>query len=150
MEIDVKVTYIKPVILQLTLTCNLEAKTLLRVEASDVSMLMQLRINEVRVSGVKKALPFVQTVDVGRTVIQVGVDSGSRRLVEVISQARSNGFTVEDISVAKPSLGDAFLKYTGRRLRDTDSPLVQNRMMMGLNTNRQRRTTNGCNLCFME
>jgi ABC-2 type transport system ATP-binding protein len=78
-----------------------------------------------------KALPFVQTVNVGRTVIQIGVDSGSRRLVEVITQATSNAFTVEDISVAKPSLGDVFLKYTGRRLRDTDSPQVQNRMMMG-------------------
>lgn len=77
-----------------------------------------------------KALPFVQTVNVGRTVIQIGVDSGSRRLVEVISQATDNGFTVEDVSVAKPSLGDVFLKYTGRRLRDTDSPQAQNRMMM--------------------
>jgi len=77
-----------------------------------------------------KALPFVQTVNVGRTVIQIGVDSGSRRLVEVISQATNNGFAVEDVSVAKPSLGDVFLKYTGRRLRDTDSPRAQNRMMM--------------------
>jgi len=78
-----------------------------------------------------KALPFVQAVSVGRTVIQIGVDSGSRRLVEVVSQATGNGFTVEDISVSKPSLGDVFLKHTGRRLRDTDSPKVQNRMMMG-------------------
>ena len=78
-----------------------------------------------------KALPFVLTVSVGRTVIQIGVDSGSRRLVEVISQATDNGFTVEDVSVAKPSLGDVFLKYTGHRLRDTDSPQAQNRPMMG-------------------
>jgi ABC-2 type transport system ATP-binding protein len=75
-----------------------------------------------------QALPFVQTVTVGRTVIQIGVDSGSRRLVEVISQAAGDGFTVEDISVAKPSLGDVFLKYTGRRLRDTASPLAPQRM----------------------
>jgi ABC-2 type transport system ATP-binding protein len=75
-----------------------------------------------------KALPFVQTVYVGRTVIQIGVDSGSRRLVEIISQATDNGFVVEDISVAKPSLGDVFLKYTGRRLRDTESPLAPHRM----------------------
>jgi ABC-2 type transport system ATP-binding protein len=78
-----------------------------------------------------RALPFVQTVNVGRTVIQIGVDSGSRRLVEVVSQAADNGFTVEDVSVAKPGLGDVFLKYTGRRLRDTDSPQTQNRMMTG-------------------
>jgi ABC-2 type transport system ATP-binding protein len=77
-----------------------------------------------------EALPFVQSVSVGRTVIQIGVDSGSRRLVEVISQATSNGFTVEDISVAKPSLGDVFLKHTGRRLRDTDSPHAPTRMSL--------------------
>jgi ABC-2 type transport system ATP-binding protein len=77
-----------------------------------------------------KALPFVQTVDVGRTVVQIGVDSGSRRLVEVISQATSNGFMVEDISVAKPSLGDVFLKYTGRRLRDTEGPQAPQRMTL--------------------
>ncbi len=77
-----------------------------------------------------EALPFVQTVDVGRTVIQIGVDSGSRRLVEVIAQATGNGFTVEDVSVAKPSLGDVFLKYTGRRLRDTESPQAPKRMSL--------------------
>jgi ABC-2 type transport system ATP-binding protein len=77
-----------------------------------------------------EALPFVQAVDVGRRVIQIGVDSGSRRLVEVISQATSGGFSVEDISVAKPTLGDVFLQYTGRRLRDTDSPQQTERMSL--------------------
>jgi ABC-2 type transport system ATP-binding protein len=77
-----------------------------------------------------RSLPFVQTVNVGRTVIQIGVDSGSRRLVEIISQADSSGFTVADISVAKPTLGDVFLKFTGRRLRDTDAPQMQKRMSL--------------------
>jgi hypothetical protein len=36
----------------------------------------------------------------------------------VISAATGSGFVVEDISVAKPSLSDVFLKYTGRQLRD--------------------------------
>jgi ABC-2 type transport system ATP-binding protein len=76
------------------------------------------------------ALPFVQTVDVGQTVIQIGVDSGSKRLVEIVSQATGNGFAVEDITVAKPSLGDVFLKYTGRWLRDTDSNQPQHRMSL--------------------
>jgi len=75
-----------------------------------------------------QVLPFVQTVTTGRTVIQIGVDSGSRRLVEVISQAAGNGFSIEDVTVAKPSLGDVFLKYTGRRLRDTEGPLAPIRM----------------------
>jgi ABC-2 type transport system ATP-binding protein len=77
-----------------------------------------------------RALPFVQTVDIGRTVVQIGVDSGSKRLVEIISQATDSAFAVEDITVAKPSLGDVFLKYTGRRLRDTDSTQTQHRMLL--------------------
>ena len=77
-----------------------------------------------------QALPFVQTVNVGQTVIQIGVDSGSKRLVEIISEATGNNFVVEDITVAKPSLGDVFLKYTGRRLRDTDRPQMQDRMSL--------------------
>jgi ABC-2 type transport system ATP-binding protein len=76
------------------------------------------------------ALPFVKTVDVGRTVIQVGVDSGSKHLVEIIAQATDSAFAIQDITVAKPSLGDVFLKYTGRRLRDTDSTHTQHRMLL--------------------
>ena len=77
-----------------------------------------------------QALPFVQTVTVGDEVIQIGVDAGSRRLVEIVSLATDIGFTVEDISVAKPSLGDVFLKHTGRQLRDLESPLAPKRMSM--------------------
>ncbi len=66
-----------------------------------------------------EARPFVQTLTTTDRLIQIGVDSGNRRLAEVVSLATSSGFTIEDISVAKPSLGDVFLKYTGRQLRDT-------------------------------
>ena len=59
-----------------------------------------------------------EAVSCGNGVIQVGVDSGSRRLVEIISLANEMDFLVEDISVAKPSLGDVFLKFTGRQFRD--------------------------------
>jgi ABC-2 type transport system ATP-binding protein len=65
-----------------------------------------------------RRLPFVDRVSPGERVIEVGVDSGSRRIAELVAQASGNGFTVEDISVVRPSLGDVFLKYTGRALRD--------------------------------
>jgi len=65
-----------------------------------------------------RALPFVQTVTTGDNVIQVGVDTGSRRLVAIVSTATDNGFAIEDLSVARPSLGDVFFNYTGRQLRD--------------------------------
>lgn len=65
-----------------------------------------------------QSLSFTQAVSAGNDLVQVGVDSGNRRLVEVVTTAGDNGFRIEDISVAKPSLGDVFLKYTGRQFRD--------------------------------
>jgi ABC-2 type transport system ATP-binding protein len=65
-----------------------------------------------------KALPFSQELSAADGVIQIGVDSGNRRLVEVVSIAKEKGFRIEDISVAKPTLGDVFLKFTGRQFRD--------------------------------
>jgi ABC-2 type transport system ATP-binding protein len=65
-----------------------------------------------------RALPYVEVVTPCENLIQVGVDSGNKRLVEIVSLAAQNGFTIEDISVAKPNLDDVFLKYTGRGLRD--------------------------------
>jgi len=65
-----------------------------------------------------RSLEFVQTVHTGDGVIQIGVDSGNHRLAEVVTLANENSYTISDISVTKPSLGDVFLKYTGRELRD--------------------------------
>lgn len=65
-----------------------------------------------------KSLPFVDGVHIADNLIQIGVDNGNHRLPEVVTAASSNGYVIEDISVAKPSLGDVFLKYTGRQLRD--------------------------------
>ena len=63
-------------------------------------------------------LPYTKMVSSSNGIIQIGVGSGSRRLVEILSQAHEAGYQVEDVSVSKPSLGDVFLKYTGRQFRD--------------------------------
>ncbi len=63
-------------------------------------------------------LSCCETITTGNDLIQIGVDSGSRRLVEIVSLANETSYPVEDISVAKPSLGDVFLKFTGRQFRD--------------------------------
>jgi len=65
-----------------------------------------------------RQLPYVQGVNANQGLIQIGVDNGNTRLAEVITLASTDGFQIEDISIAKPTLGDVFLKYTGRRLRD--------------------------------
>jgi ABC-2 type transport system ATP-binding protein len=65
-----------------------------------------------------RRLPYVESFHPSDGIIQIGVDAGNRRLVEIVKTATQNGFEIEDISVARPSLGDVFLKYTGRQLRD--------------------------------
>lgn len=65
-----------------------------------------------------KTLPFVESFNFSNDIGQVGVDSGNRRLVEIVETANKSGFVIEDISVSKPSLGDVFLRCTGRELRD--------------------------------
>ena len=65
-----------------------------------------------------KSLNYVQSVNSTNGLIQIGVDSGNRRLVELIELANKSNYSIEDVSVSKPSLGDVFLKYTGRQLRD--------------------------------
>lgn len=64
------------------------------------------------------ALPYTESVTNADGVIQIGVGSGSRRLVEIVTLANETGYQVDDISVSKPSLGDVFLQYTGRQFRD--------------------------------
>ena len=65
-----------------------------------------------------KELPFVQYVDTADEMLQIGVGKGSGRLVEIVKTSQTTGFHIEDVSLAKPTLGDVFLKYTGRQLRD--------------------------------
>ena len=76
------------------------------------------RGNQDALSGNVKMLPYVESFNASDGIIQIGVDSGNRRLVEIVGTANQSGFKIEDISVARPSLGDVFLKYTGRQLRD--------------------------------
>lgn len=65
-----------------------------------------------------KQLPFVEQIQYieKNGLISVYVDNGNRRLVELVNVANGNGFNVEDIAVVRPSLGDVFLRHTGRLL----------------------------------
>ncbi len=67
--------------------------------------------------------PYVSHVahhvqDDGAARFQIGVDHGERRLAELVRLAADAGFHVHEVSVAKPSLADVFLAYTGHELRD--------------------------------
>ena len=97
------------------------------VEGSPGELIAQMGADNIRIIGkgnqdtfcqAAKILPYVESFNESDGIIQVGVDSGNRRLVEIIETANTSGFVIEDISVSQPSLGDVFLKYTGRQLRD--------------------------------
>lgn len=96
-------------------------------EGTPRELIEQMGSDTIRIAGqgnceafneVVKALPYVEAITPCADLIQIGVDSGNKRLVEIVSLAAANGFVIDDISVAKPSLGDVFLKYTGRAFRD--------------------------------
>ena len=65
-----------------------------------------------------RSLEFVTTATRTNDGVQIGVDSGDRRLAHVIGIASDSGYPIEEISVSKPTLGDVFLRHTGRALRD--------------------------------
>ena len=65
-----------------------------------------------------KELPFVQEVNINNGMMQISVGEGSGRLVEIVTISQTAGFHIEEVSLAKPTLGDVFLKFTGRQLRD--------------------------------
>lgn len=97
------------------------------VEGSPRELINQMGADNVQISGQGnqeafgnriKALPFVESFHASDGILQIGVDAGNRRLVEIVETANKSGFSIEDISVARPSLGDVFLKHTGRQLRD--------------------------------
>jgi ABC-2 type transport system ATP-binding protein len=97
------------------------------VEGSPRELIDQMGADNIRIVGSGdldtylenvKTLPYVESFNSSNGILQIGVDSGNRRLVEIVETANKSGFVVEDISVAKPSLGDVFLRYTGRQLRD--------------------------------
>ncbi len=63
-------------------------------------------------------LAFVQSFSSVDGGFLLGVDSASRRLADVIALATRAGFSIDDVSVAKPDLGAVFFQHTGRTLRD--------------------------------
>jgi ABC-2 type transport system ATP-binding protein len=99
----------------------------LMIEGTPRDLIDQMGSDTIRLAGggdyggfAEKArdLPFVESVHMSDDLVQIGVDSGNQRLAQIVTLANEIGLAIEDISVTKPSLGDVFLKHTGRQLRD--------------------------------
>ena len=50
--------------------------------------------------------------------IHVGVDSGQKRVPDILAIAAERGFSVSEVGIDRPNLGDVFFAVTGREIRD--------------------------------
>lgn len=96
-------------------------------EGTPAELIEQMGSDRIRITGKGniedlsrsiKELSFVESFNTTGSIVQIGVDSGNRRLAPVVEKAFECGYKIEDISVSKPTLEDVFLKHTGRQLRD--------------------------------
>lgn len=99
------------------------------VEGQPIDLIASLGSDVIRVRGqgdshhltsAIRGIDGVQRVETDPTegLILIYTDNGSRRLPVVLSVVSGNGFAIEDVTLARPSLGDVFLYYTGTALRD--------------------------------
>ena len=63
-------------------------------------------------------IPWVKDVIGTENRLQIEVDSGSRRLAEVITMTHEDGIQVVDVQVTTPDLASVFLKHTGKQLKE--------------------------------
>jgi len=97
------------------------------VEGTPAELIAQMGADNVQIVGhgaqeafseLIQARPYVESFNAADGILQVGVDAGNHRLVDLVEIANQCNFVIEDIAVSKPNLGDVFLKFTGRQLRD--------------------------------
>ncbi|MCB9137526.1 MAG: ATP-binding cassette domain-containing protein [Caldilineaceae bacterium] len=63
-----------------------------------------------------ESLPGEGESETGR--LQIGVDHGDEHLAGLVQIISESGVVIRSLRVAKPSLGDVFMAYTGYQLRD--------------------------------
>ena len=50
--------------------------------------------------------------------LHIGVDAGQKRVPHILSLAVESGFTVHEVGIESPNLGDVFFSATGREIRE--------------------------------
>lgn len=63
-------------------------------------------------------IEWIKTVNVYNNVISLTMESGERKIPQLVNLAQQNGGNVVSVNLRKPSLDDVFLHYTGRTIRE--------------------------------
>ena len=68
-----------------------------------------------------KQLNYVKKIDIVDQNLRIKVEKGENVLPTILEFINSKGIVVTSVSLAKASLDQVFLKYTGKSLRDAES-----------------------------
>jgi len=86
-----------------------------------------------------KSLDWIKTLTEHGNCLSLTMESGERRIPEIINAAQRNGITVACVHLRKPSLEDVFLHYTGHTIRDQEaSQLDKNRAFIHARMGKRR------------
>ena len=66
-------------------------------------------------------LNYVKKIDIVDQNLRIKVEKGENVLATILEFINSKGIVVTSVSLAKASLDQVFLKYTGKSLRDAES-----------------------------
>ena len=76
-------------------------------------------------------LDWIKRSKLHEDVLSLTMETGERRIPELVMLAQTKGVTVHCVNLRKPSLEDVFLHFTGRTIREQEASLSErNRAMM--------------------
>jgi ABC-2 type transport system ATP-binding protein len=97
-----------------------ELKGELRGDAVQVEL--PAEADPARVRRVLEALPAVRDVVIAGRDVSARSDDGAAAVPVVLAELRRAGVNAASVAVARPSLDDVYLRHTGRRYSESESP----------------------------
>lgn len=86
-----------------------------------------------------KSLSWIKTIARHGHCYSLTMESGERRIPEIISAVQKKGVTVTCVSLRKPSLEDVFLHFTGRTIREQEASQMEKNLAFLHRRMRRRR-----------
>ncbi len=66
-----------------------------------------------------KSFPWISSVSTTNGTIELQVDHAQSRIPEIMLEANRNRAVITSVGLHKPTLEDVFIKYTGRKIKDS-------------------------------
>ncbi|MHC1630733.1 MAG: ATP-binding cassette domain-containing protein [Methanotrichaceae archaeon] len=82
---------------------------------------------------------WIESVDVSGEAVNLSVDHGESRIPDIVLGACQAGVKIRSVNIHVPTLEDVFLKFTGKKIRDSESGGDTGRIMRIHSRMRPRR-----------